>query len=255
MTETFPKHRTIVVTRGGDRRIEGRQVEGVIEVRSYSAARLSQTRSAILIGLTRGLFKYSDRICCVGGLPGSNLLDTLMVIDIEREFQKVIDKGNHLLPTSVKVEVMERIIAIATELSIEGREGHAIGTLFVLGDSENVIGMSKPLVMNPFFGYKEEDRNILNPFMDETIKEFSQMDGCFIIRGDGVMESAGSLIHAPLEFHQELPSGFGARHSAAASVSLAADCVAILLSASSGQVTIFRKGAMFPLLEKPTGSM
>lgn len=255
MKETLPKHRTIVVTRGGDRRNEGKQVEGVIEVRSYSAARLSQTRSAILIGLTRGLFTYSDRICCVGGLPGSNRLDTLMVIDIEQEFQKVIDKGNNLLPPSVKVEVMERVIAIATELSIEGREGHAIGTLFVLGDSEKVIGMSKPLVMNPFFGYKEEDRNILNPFMDETIKEFSQMDGCFIIRGNGVLESAGSLIHAPSEFHQELPSGFGARHSAAASVSLAANCVAILLSASSGQVTIFRKGAMFPLLEKPTGGI
>lgn len=256
MTGTLPKHRTIVVTRGGgDRRIEGKQIEGVIEVRSYSAARLSQTRSAILIGLTRGLFKYTDRICCVGGLPGSNLLDTLMVIDIEREFQKVIDKGSHLLPPSVKVEVMERVIAIATELSIEGREGHAIGTLFVLGDAEKVISMSKPLVMNPFFGYKEEERNILNPFMDETIKEFSQMDGCFIIRGDGVMESAGSLIHAPPEFQQQLPSGFGARHSAAAAVSLAANCVAILLSASSGQVTIFRKGAMFPLLEKSTGNL
>ncbi len=48
--------------------------------------------------------------------------------------------------------------------------------------------LTKPLVLNPFYGYKEEDRNILNPFMDETIKEFSSIDGAFVIRGDGVVE-------------------------------------------------------------------
>jgi DNA integrity scanning protein DisA with diadenylate cyclase activity/mannitol/fructose-specific phosphotransferase system IIA component (Ntr-type) len=254
LSAASPNFRTIVVTRGAaDRRMTGKQIDGVIEVRSYSQARLSQIRSAILIGLTRGLFKYTDRLCCVGGLPSSNLLDTVMVIDIEREFQKVIDKDNDLLPSSVKIEVMERIIAIATELSIEGREGHAIGTLFVIGDTEKVLGMAKPLVMNPFYGYKEEERNVLNPFMDETVKEYSQMDGCFIIRGDGVVESAGSLIHTPTEFQKELPSGYGARHSAAASISLAAECVAVLVSASTGQVTIFRKGVMFPLFEKSAG--
>jgi diadenylate cyclase len=255
VTEAFPNYRTVLVTRGAsDRRLEGKKIDGVIEVRSFSRARLSQVRSAILIGLTRGLFKHSDRLCCVGGIPASNQLDTLMVVDIEREFQSVIDRDHDLLPPSVTVEVMERIIAIATELAVEGREGRPIGTLFVLGDSKKVAGMVKPLVLNPFHGYKEEDRNILNPFMDETIKEFSQMDGCFVIQGDGVVESAGSLIHAPAEHYEGLPSGFGARHSAGAAISLAADCVAIVVSASTGQVTLFRKGVMFPLLEKPIGS-
>ena len=133
------------------------------------------------------MFKHSDRLCCVGGIPASNQLDTLLVVDIEREFQSVIDRDHDLLPPSVKIEVMERIIAIATELAVEGREGRPIGTLFVIGDSKRVTAMVKPLVLNPFHGYKEEDRNILNPFMDETIKEFSQMDGCFVIQGDGVV--------------------------------------------------------------------
>jgi len=31
----------------------------------------------------------------------------------------------------------------------------------------------------------------------------------------------------------------------------AADCIAVVVSASSGQVTLFRRGVMFPLLEKP----
>ncbi|MEX0331975.1 MAG: PTS sugar transporter subunit IIA [Puniceicoccaceae bacterium] len=251
----FPNFRTILVTRAAsDRVAESKQIETAIEVRSYSSQRLSQARSAILIGLTRGIFKHNDRLLCVGGIPASNQLDTLMVVDIEREFQSVIDRENDLLPSSVKIEVLERMIAIATDLSVEGREGKPVGTMFVIGDTERVNNMVKPLVLNPFYGYRMEDRNVLNPFMDETIKEYSVIDGGFVIRGDGIIESAGSLIHAPAEFYDNLPSGFGTRHSAAAAITKAADCISLCVSASSGQVTLFRKGVMFPLLEQPIGS-
>jgi DNA integrity scanning protein DisA with diadenylate cyclase activity/mannitol/fructose-specific phosphotransferase system IIA component (Ntr-type) len=251
----LPNFRTILVTRGAsERTLETSQIENAIEVRSFSSQRLSQARSAILIGLTRGIFKHNDRLLCIGGIPASNQLDTLMVVDIEREFQSVIDRENDLLPSSVKIEVLERMIAIATELSVEGREGKPVGTMFVVGDTEKVNSMVKPLVLNPFYGYRMEDRNVLNPFMDETIKEYSVIDGGFVIRGDGIIESAGSLIHAPAEFYDNLPSGYGTRHSAAAAITKAADCISLCVSASSGQVTLFRKGVMFPLLEKPIGS-
>jgi DNA integrity scanning protein DisA with diadenylate cyclase activity/mannitol/fructose-specific phosphotransferase system IIA component (Ntr-type) len=251
----FPNFRTILVTRGAsDRSPEGSQIETAIEVRSYSSQRLSQARSAILIGLTRGIFKHNDRLLCVGGIPASNQIDTLMIVDIEREFHSVIDRENDLLPPSVKIEVLERLIAVATELSVEGREGKPVGTMFVVGDTDKVNAMVKPLVLNPFYGYRMEDRNVLNPFMDETIKEYSVIDGGFVIRGNGVIESAGSLIHAPAEYYDNLPSGFGTRHSAAAAITKAADCISICVSASSGQVTLFRKGVMFPLMEKPIGT-
>ncbi|MEN9633133.1 MAG: hypothetical protein RL077_1537 [Verrucomicrobiota bacterium] len=221
-----------------------------IQVRSFSNARLAQLRSGMLVALTRGIVTFNERICCLGGITASNQFDTLVVVDIEREFQTLLTGSTaDLLPADVKPEVLERVIAVATELAVEGREGRPVGCLFVVGDNEKVGAMSKPLVLNPFFGYKEEERNILNPFMDETVKEFSSIDGAFIIRGDGVVESAGSLIQASDSTH-ELPSGLGSRHAAAAAISVMTNCISIVVSSSTSQVTLFRRGVMLPLTEK-----
>ena len=247
------KLKTILVTRtaleiSGDP--DEKEFNETIQVRSFSNARLAQLRSAMLVALTRGVVTFSDRICCVGGIAGSNQFDTLVVVDIEREFQTLLTGSTaDLLPEDVKPEVLERVIAVATELGVEGREGRPVGCLFVVGDNAKVASLSKPLVLNPFFGYKEEDRNILNPFMDETVKEFSSIDGAFIIRGDGVVESAGSLIQATDSTHS-LPSGLGSRHAAAAAISVATNCISIVVSSSTGQVTLFRRGVMLPLTEK-----
>jgi DNA integrity scanning protein DisA with diadenylate cyclase activity len=85
--------------------------------------------------------------------------------------------------------------------------------------------------------------------MDETIKEFSSIDGAFVIRGDGVVESAGSLIQAA-DYDHALPGGLGSRHAAAAAISVATQCISVVISSSTGQVTLFRRGVMLPLTEK-----
>ena len=203
----------------------------------------------MLVALTRGLISFNDRLCCVGGIAGSNQFDTVVVVDVEREFQTLLTGRADLLPADVKPEVLERVLAVATDLAVEGREGRPVGGLFVVGDTGKVEKLIKPLVLNPFYGYKEEDRNILSPFMDETIKEFSSIDGAFVIRGDGVVESAGSLIQAT-DYDHALPSGLGSRHAAAAAISVATQCISIVISSSTGQVTLFRRGVMLPLTEK-----
>lgn len=245
------RHKTILVTRNAIGPGEAKnEFSETIQVRSFSSQRLAQLRSAILVALTRGIITSTDRICCVGGMTGSNQFDTLVVVDIEREFQSLLTgAAADLLPEDVKPEVLERVIAVAMELAVEGREGRPVGCLFVVGDTDKVALLTKPLVLNPFFGYKEEDRNILNPFMDETVKEFSSIDGAFIIRGDGVVESAGSLVQATDSDHN-LPSGLGSRHAAAAAISVAANCIAIVVSSSTGQVTLFRRGVMLPLTDR-----
>jgi diadenylate cyclase len=246
----FGANKTILVTRNpGESGEERKGFAEIIQVRSFSNQRLAQLRSAVLVALTRGLINFSDRLCCVGGIAGSNQFDTVVVVDVEREFQTLLTGPADLLPADVKPEVLERVLAVAMDLAVEGREGRPVGGLFVVGDSDRVDKFIKPLVLNPFYGYKEEDRNILSPFMDETIKEFSSIDGAFIIRGDGVVESAGSLIQAA-DYDHALPSGLGSRHAAAAAISVATQCIAIVISSSTGQVTLFRRGVMLPLTEK-----
>ena len=246
-----PKIKTILVTRNPIEVDEGdSKFTDTIQVRSFSSQRMAQLRSALLVALTRGLITFNDRVCCVGGITGSNQFDTIVVAEIEREFQTLLSgSATDLLPEDVKPEVLERVLAVATELAVEGREGRPVGCLFVVGDTAKVEEFTKPLVLNPFYGYKEEDRNILNPFMDETVKEFSSINGAFVIRGDGVVEAAGSLVQATGN-SLALPSGLGSRHAAAAAISVAANCISIAVSSSTGQVTLFRRGVLLPLTEK-----
>ncbi len=252
LRQVFPGMRTVLVTNPATEVSEKLYaVDVILPVPSYSNNRMSQLRSAILIGLTRGVIKYNDRLCCLGGVSGGDQFDTIVIVDVEKEFQSVFTKQADLLPACVKPEVMERVLAVSMELAVEGREGHPVGCLFVIGDAEKIRPHAKPLILNPFYGYKNEDRNILNPFMDETLKELSTIDGAFIIRGDGVMESAGSLIHVS-DFDHKLPGGLGSRHAAGAAISMATDCIAICVS-SSGQITLFRRGEMLPLMSKQGG--
>tara|TARA_B110000037_G_scaffold193448_1_gene228366 strand:- start:22 stop:1383 length:1362 start_codon:yes stop_codon:yes gene_type:complete len=249
--DSFKEFKTVLVTRRakeGD--LDDSSFTHVIQARSFSLGRMSQARSAFLIGLTRGVFQVNEKICCIGGIPGSNQFDSIVVVDLSQEFQTLLAHQENFMPADVSAEVFERTIGIAMELAVEGREGKPVGTMFVLGDTKKVDQLAKPLILNPFHGYGEEDRNILSPFMDETVKEFSCLDGGFVIRGDGVLMSAGSLIHAP-DYYHTLPSGLGSRHAAAMAVSLATECVAIVISSSTGQVTIFRNGTSLPLMEKP----
>ncbi|MBH55139.1 MAG: hypothetical protein CMI18_12450 [Opitutaceae bacterium] len=222
------------------------EVDSIISLRSHSQGRLSQLRSALLVGLIRGLFEISDRLLCIGGIPGSNQFDTLVVIDVGSEFEQLINTEVEILPLGVSPEVLERVLGIAVDLAVEGREGRPVGALFVLGDTDIVKNFVTPLILNPFHGYKDEDRNILNPFMDETVKELASIDGAFIVNGSGVLDSAGTLVNVP-HYKHDLPGGFGSRHAAAAAISTVSDCLAITVSSSTGQVVLFRGGEMIPL--------
>ena len=143
--------------------------------------------------------------------------------------------------TDVTPEVLDSVIQVAGEIAREGREGQAIGTAFVVGDTKNVQHYSKQFVLNPFHGHLETERQITDSGIKGTIKEFAQLDGAFLITGTGVVEAAGRCITVDMS-QVNLPGGMGSRHSSVAGITLVTKSIGIVVSQSGGQIRIFREG-------------
>ena len=129
-----------------------------------------------------------------------------------------------------------------------------MGTMFVVGDTDRVLPLTRQLVLNPFKGYPPSERNILDYSLEETIKELATLDGAFIIRGDGVVETCGAYIRTASQEEFELPRGLGTRHHAAAAITAITDSIAVTVSESTGSVTIFRAGRIVTEIQKPRSS-
>ncbi|NOZ24180.1 MAG: hypothetical protein GXP25_24150 [Planctomycetes bacterium] len=222
----------------------------VLQVPPFSLTRMGQIKIALLIALSKELIQPGDHIVCLSGIAGSNILDTVVVLQVGEESELFKSAADYRLTESVNPEVFERVVQLATELAVEGREGKPVGALFVIGDTDKVAEYCSQLVINPFRGYPEEERNILDERLEETIKEFSALDGAFVIRSDGVIMSAGTYLQ-PGKRGDKLPQGLGARHEAAASVTASTRAIAVTISESTGTVTTFRAGKIVMEIEKP----
>ena len=137
--------------------------------------------------------------------------------------------------------VLQKLLEVTIELSIEGREGTPVGTIFVIGDTNRVLRHSHQLIPNPFKGHKV---NVLDRNSKEIIKEFAQLDGAFVIRDNGRIAAAGRYLEVePKVIDLMLPPGLGSRHIAAAGITKVTKAMAISLS-ESGTIRIFKNGLM-----------
>jgi diadenylate cyclase len=142
----------------------------------------------------------------------------------------------------VNAKVLKQTISLAVEIAREGREGRKIGTLFVVGDSGEVMRRSKPLILDPLQGHADEDKQIEDPDTRETIKELAQLDGAFLVSNAGVVLSAARYIDAASD-NLNLPLGLGSRHMAGASISQQTGAVSVVVSESS-MVRMFDDGEL-----------
>jgi diadenylate cyclase len=221
----------------------------VLQVPFSTLNRGDQVDLALLFAVSRGLLVRGDTVVSLSGVPSSGYLDTLLVIDVGREFPTVFAKPSATPLGDVEPQVLEKVLQIATELAREGREGRPVGTTFVLGDYSRVVQYCRQMVINPFRGYADEEKSILDPSLEETVKEFSTIDGAFIVRGDGVIMSAGTFLR-PERAAPNLASGLGARHAAAAAITLSTASLCVVVSQSTGSVSLFKGGGLVMDLEK-----
>jgi DNA integrity scanning protein DisA with diadenylate cyclase activity len=221
-----------------------------LDVPNVNLTRVGKIKIAIAKGIVSGLFKKGDKIVCLSGVPKFGYADSIFFIDVGREFEILTSDFINDVVEAVQPEVFNAVLNIACELAAQGRENRKVGTIFVLGDDEKVLQLSRQMIMNPFSGYPEDERNILNPDLEETIKEFSAIDGAFIIKGSGVIVTAGRHLSAALE-SKDFPAGLGSRHIAAAGITHVTKAVAMVISESSGNVSVFKNGKLFVTIEKP----
>jgi hypothetical protein len=146
--------------------------------------------------------------------------------------------------SDIRVPVIDAVYHIALEIAREGREGRPVGTAFLVGDADAVLGLSRQLILNPFQGHKEEDRSITNPEMKECIKELAQLDGAFIVRGDGIVEAAARYITMDTS-KVMIPPGHGTRHSSIAAVTQETKAIGIIVSQSGGKISFIKEGKIF----------
>ncbi len=218
----------------------------LLKVPARRTCRISQIEDVVARAVKKGLLREGDLIVAIG----STILDegdSLMVYRVRRE---ILDRSlyGYLRRIGVKQKVFDTVLGIALEIGREGRGGRPIGTAFLIGDSGSVLRNSKQLILNPFKGQDRKERIITNPDLRESVKELAQLDGVFVVTGEGVIEAAGRYLTANAKA-QGIPRGLGARHAAIGAATAVTNSLGITVSQSGGIVRIFKKGKIIMTIE------
>lgn len=203
--------------------------------------RFSRIAHATISAISEGLIKHRARVVSVTGPIGGDALDSITVVKASSLFRELSALEHERGKKIGMLPVIKATIDIALELGAYGIEGRPVGTMFVVGDTASVLKLSRQGTFNPFRGYSEKQKNILNPDLRESVKTFAQIDGAFIIREDGTMNAAGRLLLMP-KGTAPILKGMGARHNAAAFITKETSAVAIVVSQTTGAVAVISRG-------------
>jgi len=212
----------------------------VLPLPDYDLGRPEKLKIALVSGIARGLYKEGDVVVGLLARKPAALPDSILVVTVGQEEED--GSFGFLQAEGVSAGVMDALIELAVSIGVEGWEGRPVGALFVVGDSSIVMEKSRQLTLNPFQGYSEDEKNIMNPDVRHALHAFAVLDGAFIVREDGVVIAAGRYLNFDEEQDLDVPLGLGARHMAAAGISRDTDAIAIVVSQTSGSVRVFRRG-------------
>jgi diadenylate cyclase len=207
--------------------------------------RLHQFHFAVFLATLNRHLGPHEKVLGLSGVAGSQRLDTLLIAKPARDFPWL---QQHTSARAVTRHVA-KLLEIALRFAREGREGVAIGTTFVLGDRTTLGPYLRQLILNPLKGHAPATRSIHNPAFLETLRELAAMDGAFVVNRRGIVDSAGTYLDAPVG-RGRLRPGLGARHAAALAITTVTDATAVVISASSGSVSVYDGGETVLELEQ-----
>lgn len=170
-------------------------------------------------------------------------IDSLSVVHLGEHLEPMTNQDLRKLGKSVELDVLRAVVDLAKEIGREGREGHPIGTVLVVGDTRKVQTMSRFLNFNPFRGYTRAERDIRDRKVREQIKEIAKLDGAILIGRDGIAEAACLYLDVPTG-GIVLSKGLGTRHLSAAAITKHTKAISFCISQSSGTVRVFQEGEL-----------
>jgi DNA integrity scanning protein DisA with diadenylate cyclase activity len=211
----------------------------------HAADKYSQVRHALSVALGAGRVVIGDLVvCAVGCNVYPEKGDLIVLTDVEPGMERLAITDLLKLTDGIRPQALEAALTVATKIGrVVRRGGERVGAIFILGDSVNVLKGSRQLVPNPFHGHEDSLRQLTNPDVHDALVELSKLDGAFVVRGDGYIQSAAVFL-ATTDVETELPSGLGARHLAAASVTARTAATAVVVSATDGNVRAFAGGQL-----------
>ena len=116
---------TILVTRSRDVVPPGFESRVWVTVPNVHMTRAGQVKAALLVCLARGVLQKGDRVVCLTGADSSRALDALLVVHLGSEPELFSLLGPFAFSGDLAPAVFERVLTLATQLAVEGREGRA----------------------------------------------------------------------------------------------------------------------------------
>jgi len=210
-----------------------RYVELPLEFRDIA----DRVRFGIEGAIDDGYIDESAVVVCAAKLFGDEM-DTVTRVRAG-EFTR---SGVYELFASSRAEpgVIRDVLEVAIELGKKGQKGKQVGALFVIGDAGKVMNKSRALSYNPF---EKSHVHVGDPIVNVMLKEFSRLDGAFVISDSGKIVSAYRYLEPSAE-GVDIPKGLGARHMAAGAITRDTNAVAVVLSESDGLVRAFQGGEL-----------
>jgi DNA integrity scanning protein DisA with diadenylate cyclase activity len=187
--------------------------------------------------MEKGLVEEGDVVASVVGVFGGDADGVVRVKATESLYSGTYDL---FVNSRAEPNVIRDVFEVAIELGKKGQKGKPVGALFVVGDAGKVMNKSRPLSYNPF---EKSHVHVGDPIVNVMLKEFSRLDGAFVISDSGKIVSAYRYLEPSAE-GVDIPKGLGARHMAGAAITRDTNATAIVLSESDGLVRAFMGGKM-----------
>jgi DNA integrity scanning protein DisA with diadenylate cyclase activity len=230
----------------------------VVRLSVRVAHKYTQARYAIAMAVNAGKVSAGQLVVCAIGHDLCNGGgDLILVTDIESGAGELKLSELVKLTDGIRPDTLQTTLSVACKIGRVTRSGKPLGALLVLGDSKNVLDSSRQLILNPFEGHEGANRTVLNLDIHGMLVELAKLDGAFVLRGDGFIQTAGAFLAAPTT-EVSVPRGLGARHLTAAAVTARTNATAVVVSSTDGDVRVFSRGELvlqvdpeLPLLSTP----